>query len=239
MNAWNPWHGCHKISPGCKNCYMHRRDDSIGIDGNIVRKTKSFDLPVKRDKEGKYKLQPQGELFTCGTSDFFVEEADEWRQQAWQIMKERADIDFLILTKRIHRFAECLPPDWGDGYDNVRIGCTVENQDRADYRLPIFLATPIKRRAIICEPILEELDLSPYLQKGKVDEVVAGGESGWEARPCRYEWILKLQQQCVGAGVGFWFKQTGRYFIKDGKQYTVLKRYQHAQARKAGINHKP
>lgn len=78
-------------------------------------------------------------VYTCFTSDFFLEEADEWRAEAWAIIRERCDLSFLIPTKRIDRFRVSLPSDWGDGYDHVAIACTVENQDRANYRLPLFV----------------------------------------------------------------------------------------------------
>ena len=211
----------------------------MGLDGEEVHRTKSFALPIQKRRDGSYKLQPTSELFTCGTSDFFIEEADEWRAGAWEFIKERQDIRFLILTKRIHRFMDCIPPDWGAGYGNVRIGCTVENQDRADYRLPIFLSVPIKHRAVICEPLLEGLDLTAWLDGEKIDTLVAGGESGLAARECQYSWVLSLRDQCARAGVGFWFKQTGRNFIKGGRRYTILKKYQHSQARKAGISFTP
>ena len=66
-----------------------------------------------------------------------------------------------------------MPSDWGDGYDNVLIGCTVENQDRANYRLPIFLDLPIKHRSIIASPLLERLDLRPYLDEDREFEPAA------------------------------------------------------------------
>ena len=133
-------------------------------------------------------------VFTCGTSDFFIEEADEWRAEAWQMIRQRSEVSFFIITKRIHRFEACLPSDWGQGYPNVTIGCTCENQDRADYRLPIFLSLPIAHRVVICEPLLEAVDLSAYLGPG-VEQVVAGGESGYDAR------ILSLIH-IFGAGKG-------------------------------------
>lgn len=233
--GWNPWHGCHKLSPGCQNCYMHRRDASVGRDGDQVYKTTAFDLPICRRRDGSYRLRGPGEVFTCGTSDFFLEEADAWRAEAWSFIRQRRDLRFLIITKRIERFRVQLPEDWGAGYENVRIGCTVENQDRADARLPVFLEMPIRRRVIICEPLLEPVNLLPYLDE-RVEEVVAGGESGYTARTCRYEWILGLHRQCLERRVSFWFKQTGTHFVKDGRCYTIAKRLQHAQARKAGLN---
>ena len=84
-----------------------------------------FDLPLKKKRDGNFRLQQKGDVFTCGTSDFFLEEADEWRTEAWSMIRQRQDLSFLIITKRIHRFYEKLPPDWGEGYPNVKIGCTV------------------------------------------------------------------------------------------------------------------
>ena len=110
MPVWNPWHGCHKISPGCANCYVYRRDESIGKDASIVTKTLDFDLPLKKNRQGEYKLQASdGHVFACMTSDFFVPDADDWRQQCWDMMRLRSDLSFIIITKRIDRFADCIP----------------------------------------------------------------------------------------------------------------------------------
>lgn len=80
-----------------------------------------------KNAKGEYHIKPGKIVATCFATDFFLPEADEWRKEAWAMIKERSDLDFLILTKRIDRFLESLPSDWGDGYDNVNIGCTVEN----------------------------------------------------------------------------------------------------------------
>ncbi|ULQ58997.1 phage Gp37/Gp68 family protein [Brucepastera parasyntrophica] len=182
---------------------------------------------------------PAGELFfSCFTSDFLLAEADEWRAEAWEMMRIRSDSQFLFITKRIDRFAGCIPPDWGDGYPNVHICCTVENQDRTGYRLPIFKAAPIRHKSIVCEPLLEPIDLGPFLDSS-IEEVIAGGESGENARACNYDWFLDLRRQCMEHGVAFRFKQTGARFIKDGKLYTIKRALQHSQAKKAGINYHP
>ena len=132
MSSWNPWHGCHKISPGCQNCYVYRTDAKYGRDASHVKKTQEFNLPIKRKKNGAYKLQPGDIVFTCFTSDFFLKEADEWRAEAWQMIQTRSDLEFFIITKRIDRFLINLPPDWGKGYPNVSICVTSEDQERAD-----------------------------------------------------------------------------------------------------------
>jgi len=235
MAEWNPWHGCHKLSPGCANCYVYRTDAKYEKDSSIVTKTQNFRLPVMKKRDGSYKI-PSGEIvWTCFTSDFLVEDADPWRAEAWEMMRLRSDLRFLFITKRIHRLAECLPDDWGRGYPNVHICCTVENQQMADLRLPIYCSLPIAKKTIICEPLLEQIDLSPYLGNG-IHSVVAGGESGINVRVCDYDWILSLREQCIAAGVGFHFKQTGAYFRKDGTLYHIARKYQHSQARRADID---
>ena len=102
--------------------------------------------------------------------------------------------------------------------------------------MPIFLDLPIKKRSIICEPLLEPIDLRPYLNSS-IKEVVVGGESGYYARLCDYSWILDIRQQCVEAGVNFYFKQTGARFKKNNKVYIIDRKYQHSQAKKANINY--
>lgn len=232
---WNPWHGCHKLSPGCKNCYVYRGDSKRGVDSSIIYQTKSFDLPIQKKRNGEYKIPSGTEIATCFSSDFFVEEADEWREKAWAMMRERSDLTFLMITKRIDRLKANLPTDWGDGYENVTICCTVENQDRADYRLPIYKDAPIKHKIIICEPILERINLDVHVGTW-IEQIVVGGESGYTAHPCNYDWVLSIRKLCEEHRISFWFKQTGSYLIKDNTLYKIQRRLQHSQARKAGIN---
>lgn len=237
MAVWNPWHGCHKKSSGCMNCYMFRRDAMYEKDSTKVEKTSTFDLAIKKKRDGTYKLtKKDGTVFICMTSDFFVEEADEWRKDIWAMIKERQDLDFYIITKRIERFKISLPDDWGDGYDNVTICSTCENQEMCDERLPILLSLPIKHKMIICEPLLGEVDIEKYLKSGQILHVTCGGESGPNARICNYDWILSIREQCVKYGVSFYFKQTGAKFMKDGKVYKIERKNQMKQARKANIN---
>ena len=134
--------------------------------------------------------------------------------------------------------AKLPPPDWGEGYENVHICCTVENQRQADIRLPVYCKAPIRHKSIICSPLLGPIDLRPYLSDS-MEEVVVGGESGEEARVCDYSWVLDLRQQCVEAGVPFHFMQTGARLLKDGKCYRIPRKHQHSQARAAGIDFCP
>lgn len=238
MISWNPWHGCHKISEGCRHCYVYREDMAFGTvtPSNEVRRTASFSLPIKRDRKGNLKY-PSGTMFAlCFTSDLLLEEADEWRKEIWEIIRERSDCRFFFFTKRIKRLSECLPDDWGDGYENVAIGCTVENQSRADERMPIFLSFPIRHRLVIVAPMLGSINLRPYLDSPLIEEVSVGGESGKYARTLDFDWVLDIRSQCVEAGVPFCFHQTGSYLLKNGRIYRIPRSFQHSQARKAGLN---
>jgi protein gp37 len=235
LDTWNPWHGCRKYSEGCQNCYVYRRDESIGKDASIIEKTGSFDLPVRWKRDGEYKLVSGSTIYTCLTSDFFIEEADQWRNEAWDMIRHRNDIPFFIITKRIARFMECIPSDWGEGYPNVTIGCTVENQKQCNFRLPIFNKVPIISKCIICEPLLENIELFEYLNLS-IKNVVVGGESGEKARCCDYSWIMNIREQCLSKNVPFHFKQTGANFIKDGRHYAVPRQMQMAQAKRANID---
>lgn len=111
-------------------------------------------------------------------------------------MKERQDLTFLFLTKRIERLANCLPKDWQEGYPNVIIGCTIENQKQADIRLPIFTALPIVHRNIICQPLLSPIKIKPYLQN--VELVVVGGESDVQGRVMDYDWVFRYPKTVLG-----------------------------------------
>ena len=230
---WEPWTGCYKVSDGCTYCYFYG-PFSKRYGQNTIFKTEEFNKPIAKSANGVAKISSGKIVATCFASDFFIAEADEWRTEAWAMIKSRPDLEFLILTKRIDRFNVSLPADWGDGYDNVNIGCTVENQEIADYRLPIFLSYPIKKRFVACAPLLGAIDLSKYL--GGIEHVSVGGETGREARECDYEWVLDIRKQCKIAGITFWFKNTGSFFKRDGVVQKVNPFKQNSLAKELGIN---
>lgn len=230
---WEPWTGCYKISEGCTYCYFYG-PFSKRYGQNSVHKTNEFDKPVAITSKGKNKIESGKIVATCFASDFFIAEADEWRSDAWAMIKNRPDLDFLILTKRIDRFHISLPNDWGDGYDNVQIGCTIENQESADYHLPLFLSYPIKRRFIAAAPLLEAIDLFNYLNG--IEHVTVGGETGRDARICDFDWVLDIREQCIQAGITFWFKNTGSLFRQDGIVKKINPFKQSTVAKELGIN---
>lgn len=234
-DLWNPWHGCHKISAGCLNCYVYRIDSRIGRDPSTVVKTKSFNAPLRRNKSGDFCMS-SGKIYTCFSSDFLIEEADQWRADAWRIMRERSSQNFIFITKRIHRLKDCLPDDWGCGYPNVSIACTMENQEMADFRMPIFLEAPIRHKFIVCEPLLSHIDFRGKLNNSAIEEIIAGGESGPDARICDFDWIKSIRLQCLESKVNFHFKQTGANFKKDGRIYKIPRNIQAKQARKSAMD---
>lgn len=235
MPMWNPWRGCKKYSEGCLHCYIHKGDAKRGVDTSMIIKTKDFDKPVTQFKKGGYKMKP-GLVYLGFSTDFLIEEADAWRDDCWKMVKERADCNFLFLTKRIERFAQCIPEDWADGYENVTVCCTIENQRNADKKLSVFQTLPIKHRCITAQPLIERVDLEPYLDG--VELVVVGGESDRNARPLDYDWVLDIREQCIRKRVNFEFRQCGTHFIKDGRQYKLQTKDLCRQARLAGINYK-
>ena len=216
MALWNPWRGCKKCSNGCKYCYIHKGDFKRNINTNDIVKTKDFTKPIDKLKNGNYKMK-SGLAYVCFSSDFLIEEADEWRKECFQMMKERTDINFLFLTKRIDRFLKVIPDDWNDGYDNVIVCCTIEDQKNADYKLDIFSKLPIKHKCITAQPLLEKIDIEKYLDD--IELVVVGGESDYNARPLNYDWVLDIRNQCIRKKVNFEFRQCGTHFIENNKMY--------------------
>ncbi len=238
-DIWNPWHGCVKASEGCANCYMFFLDRLRNEDGRKIYKTRNFNYPLQRSRNGEYKIKSGEMIRICMTSDFFLPEADKWRPEAWRIIRERSDVKFFILTKRPERVEQCLPGDWGEGWDNVFFNVTCENQRRADERLPLLLSMPFKHKGVMTAPLLGEIKMEMYLAEGKIEQVIAGGENYDGARPCDFEWIKSLSCQCKKQNVNFCFIETGTRFIKDGRTYHLPdKKIQSVMAYKANVNHK-
>lgn len=236
IDTWNPWHGCTKISPGCLNCYVYRIDHIYKRDPTKCVQTQQFDLPIRRNRNGEYKIPSGSVLYTCFSSDFFLQDADYMRPIVWNYIRERQDIFFTIITKRIHRFYECIPEDWNNGWDNVNITCTIENQDMANFRLPIYRSLPIKHKSICTEPLLEYIDLSQIFGDPMLEYVISGGESGSGARYCDLNWVLKMKFDCESHGIPFCFKQTGARFINNDSLQVVARKDQYMEADKLNIS---
>lgn len=237
-DIWNPWHGCKKCSEGCENCYMYFLDRVRGNDASEVYRTQRFSYPLQKSRDGGFRIQ-SGELIrVCMTSDFFLEEADTWRDEAWAIMRERSDVKFFLLTKRPQRVCAHLPAWWGEGLENVMLNVTCENQRRTDERIPILLSLPFKHKGVMCAPFIGPVSIRKYLPAGQIEQVICGGENYDGARPCDFAWVKALRDECAAFDVTFCFIETGTVFCKDGKRYRIpSKRTQSEQAFRSGLSY--
>lgn len=142
----------------------------------------------------------------------------------------------LTFTKRPQRVADYLPPNWGDSWENVFFNVTCENQRRADECPPILHALPFKRKGIMCAPLIGQVDIDRYLAEGQIEQVLSSGENSAGSRPCHYEWVKSLYEQCKTHDVTFHFIETGSVFVKDGKTYHISnKQIQAQQAYRSGL----
>ena len=214
--TWNPFIGCTKVSPACDNCYAEAWARRCGRKfSKVVRSAgPTFRAPLAW-KEPK-------RIFVCSLSDFFhndILRAD--RHDAIHVMRTAPQHTYMLLTKRPENIkAQLAGTVWAAGLpDNVWLGVTVENQEQADKRIPILLESQAKVRFISCEPLLGPVDILGYvgatwgqLNTGKfLHWVIAGGESGFDARPMHPAWARSLRDQCAAAGIPFMFKQWGEY----------------------------
>lgn len=210
--TWNPWHGCVKVSAGCKFCYMFREKEQYGQNGSKVLRSKTkFKEPMKWKEPAL--------VFTCSWSDWFIEDADEWRGEAWEIIKATPHLTYQILTKRPERILKCLPPDWGDGYPNVWLGVSVENQE-AVHRIGELERVPAKMKFISFEPLIGMIRDS--FVSGEIDWIIIGGESGndhghWRYRPCQTFWIGYIidSYRYGHPETKIFVKQMGTYLSKE------------------------
>jgi len=209
----NFWTGCKKVSQGCKYCYMYRDKERYGQEPTKVLRTNpsTFNASLKWTDPKR--------IFTCSWSDFFIDEADQWRNDAWDIIRKTPQHQWQILTKRPERIAQCLPPDWGDGWSNVWLGVSVESQDYIN-RIKILSDIPAKIRFISAEPLIGAIDLfTVNKQLENIHWCIIGGESGNDTgnyiyRPCELEWITKIIDDLKGTNVEVFVKQTGTWLSK-------------------------
>jgi protein gp37 len=196
--TWNPWQGCAKVSPGCKNCYMYRDKKRYGQNpSKVVRSKTTFFAPFGWTEPRR--------VFTCSWSDWFIEDADAWRAEAWEVIRTTPQHSYQILTKRPERILASLPDTWEDGWPNVWLGVSVERQDYMS-RVDALRAVPARVRFISAEPLLGPLELGSLTG---IHWVITGGESGPRARPMELDWVRSIRAQCQRMGVALFHKQHG------------------------------
>jgi len=247
--SWNPVSGCTPVSPGCAHCYaqtMARR--LAGRCGYPADEPFRVTLHPERLSEPLHWRKPT-RVFVASMSDLFHKEVpDEFIDRIMAVVAMMQEHTFIVLTKRPGRMLEYFTDPnrrleierwWCTGgtyraryhYDeipealwplrNCWTGVTVEDQQRANERIPVLLRIPAAVRFVSVEPMLEAVDLSPWLPS--LDWVICGGETGPGARPMHRDWVRQLRGQCQAAAVPFFFKSWGGKAadrLVDGQEYS-------------------
>ena len=251
-HTFNPWWGCEKVSPGCAHCYAEtfsKRTGHTVWGANAPRRffgDKHWGEPLRWDIDAA-KLGERHRVFCASMADW-LEDRDDLvapLAQLLELIRVTPNLDWLLLTKRpenwLKRITDAIMWNWceddqaaalhawgrnwinGQPPANVWIGTTVEDQQRADKRIPELLKIPAKVRFLSCEPLLGPVDLrGPGLYAGdsiapaaiidyepRIHWAIAGGESGPGFRPFNPDWARSLRDQCKAAHVAFHMKQMG------------------------------
>lgn len=270
QNTFNPWWGCSRVSPGCRNCYADSLASRWG-QGDLWRRKgprritsdANWRKPLRWNREAEAAGKP-ALVFCASMSDVFElhpvpevnAELDAARARLWDLIEATPWLRWQLLTKRPQNVMGMVP--WGDNWPvNVWLGTSVEDQKRADERIPELLKVPAKVRFLSCEPLLGDVTLHAlydhapwnYTEFGvlctcgsamdsaenciggnQIHWVIAGGESGPNARPVNPDWIRSLRDQCAETGTAFLFKQWGGRTAKangrtlDGRVWTEYPR---------------
>lgn len=221
--SWGPWYGgCTPRGPECARCYAKREMRRYGKDPEVLTRGKTtFYKPLH--------WQEHQRIFVCPWSDFFLEGADPWREEAWDVIRRTPQHAYIIPTKRPERTTACLPPDWGDGWPNAWLLLSAGCQASLDRWLPTFLTVPAVVHGLSAEPLLERIDLRhvqtdmveidavtgdhgvyrPLTDRSdyKLDWVATGCESGPDRRHTEIAWVEDLITACNAADVPIFVKQ--------------------------------
>jgi protein gp37 len=203
--TWNPCIGCSKISSGCKHCYAARIHEDLRQKG-IKKYAEPFTTvrPWRAAlKKPLFEKQPK-RIFVNSMSDLFHEDLPlEYIREVFDVMKQANWHTFQVLTKRSTRLRELARVlDW---HENVWVGVTVEDATQIQ-RVIDLQEVPARCRMLSIEPLIAPISNLPL---DGIHWVIVGGESGRNARPMAPEWVREIRDQCVDAGVPFFFKQWG------------------------------
>lgn len=243
-HTFNPWIGCQKVGPGCDHCYaetwdsrgLQQRETRWGPHAERTRTGAGNWSKPKAWNRSAAGLADRPRVFCASLADVFDNHTSiqpEWRSDLWALIRSTPNLDWMMLTKRPGNIAKMLPSDWGKGWPNVWLGCTVVDQAEADRDIPKLLTVPARVRFLSMEPLLGPVDFyrtseampidgHPWRNRPVlwgIDLVIVGGESGTGARPMHPDWVRSLRDQCVAAGVAFHFKQWGNWHA-DALLYT-------------------
>lgn len=264
-HTFNGWWGCQRVSPGCTHCYAEAMDKRVGggIDpADGVKKTRwGATAPRLRTSPANWRqpirwnrlalaAKQRHRVFCSSMADVFEDrpELAPWRKDLFDLIFKTPQLDWLLLTKRPENIGRLMPSVTNYGlaapWPNVWLGTTVEDQQRADERIPRLLETDAVCHFLSCEPLLESVNLGRFLWKScfhcggdalgigppcphcvdhlgvqpsdLIDWVIIGGESGPDARSFHVDWARSLVDQCHAAGVAPFMKQFGSNPIESG-----------------------
>lgn len=224
-HTWNPWMGCNKVSEACKHCYIGGVIRRMGREpfAGPMRTTTVWKEPAKWNREARDK-GVRSRVFTCSLSDYFHEDADAWRDEAWDVIKSCENLDWLILTKRPENILDRLPADWDGGYPNAWLGVTIESQQCMD-RLDLLSAASAAIRFVSAEPLLGPIEFGRRIKN--VDWIITGCEQAAKEkrRVMDPDWVRGIRDQCDAAGIPLFHKQyyQGTQLCYDGRVDGVVR----------------
>lgn len=211
--TWNPVTGCDRVAAGCDNCYamaLAKRLKAMGAekyqnDGDPRTSGPGFGVTIHPSalKQPRTWRSPKV-VFVNSMSDLFHAQVPiSFVRDVFDVIRETPQHTYQALTKRAHRMARCA--DQLDWPSNLWMGVSVESADALN-RIDHLRATPAAVRFLSCEPLITAL---PNMDLASINWVIAGGESGPNARTMDPEWVRDIRDQCLDAGVAFFFKQWG------------------------------
>lgn len=180
-HSLNFWIGCTKVAAGCLHCYADREMKRWGKNFNIIQRTS------RQTWNQVKKYKPGDRIFICSWSDFFHKDADQWRNEAWAVIRSRPDVTWIILTKRIKRIHFCsFSPK------NLWLGVSVSTQKDVDEYIPELLQMCAETKIVSFEPLLEDIKNINTEHIEQLGWAIIGCESGPERRECKNEWVTEL-----------------------------------------------
>lgn len=229
-HTYNLGWGCTKKSAGCLHCYAETWAIRMGYDVWGPGKTRkrngapTLHEPIKWNREAE-KAGQRRRVFCASMMDWTDPEWADMLPGLWQMWRDTPWLDWLMLTKNEHRITLSLPADWGNGYPNVCMGVTAENQEMADRRIQILFQIPARIRFVSIEPMLGPINILKSANVGRafipcdfswhigggIQWIIIGGESGKNCRPFVADWARDVMRQCRSAGVAVFMKQLGGY----------------------------
>jgi protein gp37 len=225
--TWNPVTGCDRVSPGCDHCYaltLAARLKAMGspkyqYDGDPRTSGPGFGITLHPDElTAPRRWRRPRRVFVNSMSDLFHPKVPtQFIAEVFAVMAATSQHTYQVLTKRPKRARSLLRDLNTPPLPNVWVGVSVEDDERTD-RVAVLRETPAAIRFLSCEPLLSPL---PSLDLMGIDWVIVGGESGPEARRMREAWVTEIRDNCLDAGIPFFFKQWGGRTPKAGGRRLV------------------